>query len=222
MLVRCSCWRGNAARGIMNPTWYFDFISPYAYLQWQRLKSLGLAVQPVPILFAAVLDHLGHKGPAEMTAKRRFTYRYVQFEAMRRGVPFRFPDAHPFNPLTALRLAIALDAQSDAVDPIFAQIWGRGGSTEDFADIARGFGIDDVATANAGAEVNATLRTNTETALARGVFGVPTLVIGDELFWGDDAAAMALAYRDDPTPFTHADDARIDALPMALVRKVVG
>lgn len=87
---------------------------------------------------------------------------------------------------------------------------------------SRGFGIDDVATANARAEVNATRRTNTETALARGVFGVPTLVIGDELFWGDAATAMALAYRDDPTLFTHADDARIDALPMASVRKVVG
>lgn len=206
----------------MNPDWYFDFISPFAYLQWQRLKSLGVVVQPVPILFAAVLDHLGHKGPAEMIAKRRFTYRHVQFEAERRGIPFRFPDAHPFNPLAALRLAIALDARHDAVDAIFAQIWGRGGSTEDFAELARRFGIDDVAAATLHSDVKATLRQNTGNAIARGVFGVPTLAIGDELFWGDDATAMALAYRDDPTLFARADYARIDALPMASVRKSAG
>lgn len=206
----------------MTPAWYFDFISPYAYLQWQRLNSLGLEVQPVPILFAAVLDHLGHKGPAEMMAKRRFTYRYVHFEARRRGLPFRFPDAHPFNPLKALRLAIALDARSDVVDAIFAQVWGRGGSTDDFAELARGFGVDAVDAATARTEVKTTLRTNTETAIARGVFGVPTLAIGDELFWGDDATTMALAYRDDPMLFAREDYARIDALPMASVRKTAG
>lgn len=206
----------------MNPTWYFDFISPFAYLQWQRLKSLGVVVQPVPILFAAVLDHLGHKGPAEMMAKRRFTYRHVQFEAQRRGIPFRFPEAHPFNPLTALRLAVALDARSDVIDAMFAQIWGRGGATDDFSELARGFGIDEVAAATARADVKTTLRTNTEAALARGVFGVPTLAIGDELFWGDDATTMALAYRDDPSLFTRDDYARVDRLPMASVRKGAG
>lgn len=206
----------------MNPAWYFDFVSPYAYLQWQRLKSLDVAVRPVPILFAAVLDQLGHKGPAEIAAKRRFTYRYVQFEADRRGIPFRFPDAHPFNPLAALRLAVALEARPEAIDAIFAQVWGRGGSTEDFAELARGFGIDDVAAATARADVKSTLRANTEAAIARGVFGVPTLALGDELFWGDDATAMALAYRDDPGLFARADYARIDALPMASVRKAAG
>lgn len=206
----------------MTPAWYFDFISPFAYLQWQRLQALGVAVRPVPVLFAAVLDHFGHKGPAEMNSKRRFTYRHVLFEAERRGIPFRFPDAHPFNPLAALRLAVALGAQPDAVDAIFAQIWARGGSTEDFAELARRFGIDDVAAATARADVKSTLRANTEAAIARGVFGVPTLAIGDELFWGDDATPMALAYRDDPTLFARADYARIDALPMASVRKAAG
>lgn len=206
----------------MMPAWYFDFISPFAYLQWQRLKSLGVAVQPVPILFAGVLDHLGHKGPAEMTEKRRFTYRHVQFEAERRGLPFRFPDAHPFNPLSALRLAIALDAKPDVVDAIFAQVWGQGGSTEDFAALARSFDMDDFAAAIARDEVKARLRANTEAAIARGVFGVPTLAIGDELFWGDDATAMALAYRDDSDLFKRDDYVRIDALPMASVRKAAG
>jgi 2-hydroxychromene-2-carboxylate isomerase len=205
----------------MSFDWYFDFISPFAYLQWQRLRALPSPppLAPVPILFAAVLDHHGHKGPAEIPGKRRFTYRHVHFEAARRGVPLRFPDAHPFNPLSALRLAVALDARPEAIDAIFAQIWGEGGSTEDFAAIARRFGIDDVAAATAAPAVKAALRANTEAAIARGVFGVPTLALGAELFWGDDATAMALAYRDDPQLFARGDYPRIDALPQAVTRK---
>ena len=207
----------------MSVRWYFDFISPFAWLQWQRLQPLRakLDLVPVPILFAAVLEHHGHKGPAEIAAKRTFSYRFVQFEAERRGVPLRFPAAHPFNPLTALRLAIALDATPAAVDAIFEQIWGRGGATDDFSALAQRFGIDDVAAATARADVKATLRTNTEQALARGVFGVPTLAIDDALFWGDDATPMALAYLNDRALFARGDYPRIDALPSAVMRKSV-
>lgn len=208
----------------MSLRWYFDFISPFAYLQWQRLRALPtpLPLTPVPILFAAVLDHHGHKGPAEIAAKRRFTYRHVQFEAERRGIPLRFPAAHPFNPLSALRLALALQSRPEAIDAIFAQIWGEGGSTEDFASLANRFGVDDVAAAIAEAAVKAQLRQNTEAAIAAGVFGVPTLAIGDELFWGDDATAMALAYRDDPQLFARGEYPRVDALPQAVSRKAAG
>jgi 2-hydroxychromene-2-carboxylate isomerase len=208
----------------MGMLWYFDFISPFAYLQWQRLKPLRdeLGLQPVPILFAAVLDHHGHKGPAEIAAKRRFSYRFVQFEAERRGVPFAFPAAHPFNPITALRLAVALEARNEVIDAIFAQVWGEGGSTDDFSAIAAQFGVADVSAAISVPGVKAKLRDNTDAAIARGVFGVPTLAIGDALFWGDDATAMALAFRSDRELFAHGDYPRIDALPAAVQRKAAG
>lgn len=208
----------------MGMPWYFDFISPFAYLQWQRLKASrdDLGLQPVPILFAAVLDHHGHKGPAEIVAKRRFSYRFVQFEAERRGVPFRFPAAHPFNPITALRLAVALEARNEVIDAIFAQIWGEGGSTDDFTAIATQFGVADVSAAISAPGVKAKLRENTDAAIARGVFGVPTLAIGEELFWGDDATAMALSFHTDCNLFARGDYPRIDALPAAVQRKAAG
>ena len=73
--------------------WYFDFISPYAYLQSLRLPSIATraTIRPVPILFAAVLDHAGQKGPAEIPMKRAFTYRFVSWQAEQAGVPLRFP-----------------------------------------------------------------------------------------------------------------------------------
>lgn len=203
--------------------WYFDFISPFAYLQWQRLKPLreALNLQPVPVLFAAVLDHHGHKGPAEIASKRKFAYRFVHFEAQQRGVTLRFPAAHPFNPISALRLAVAFDARTEVIDAIFEQIWGQGGATDDFSEIARRFGIDDVAAAIGSSDVKARLRHNTEAAIARGVFGVPTLAIADELFWGDDATAMALAFHADRQLFAQGDYPRLDALPAAVMRKAV-
>ncbi|MDQ1347273.1 MAG: hypothetical protein QG573_642, partial [Acidobacteriota bacterium] len=102
--------------------WYFDFISPFAYLQSERLARFDgkLDIRPVPLLFAGLLKHWGQKGPAEMATKRRFTYRQVQWLADRNGIPFRFPPQHPFNPVRALRAAVALDSSIDAIHTIFS------------------------------------------------------------------------------------------------------
>src|ERR1700693_6453432 len=89
--------------------WYFDFISPFSYLQivaFDRFPpEVNLTLRPV--LLAGLLNHWGHKGPAEIPEKRRFTYRFVQWLAERQGGPMKFPPVHPFNPIKALRLAIA-------------------------------------------------------------------------------------------------------------------
>lgn len=88
--------------------WYFDFVSPYSYLHWQKLKQLPqfAQIQTVPIAFGAVLHHLGNLGPAEIPAKRRFMYRQLLWTAQAEGTPLRFPPGHPFNPLSALRLCL--------------------------------------------------------------------------------------------------------------------
>ena len=97
--------------------WYFDFISPFAYLQWQELARLpeSLKISHRPVLFAGLLNHWGHKGPAEIPAKRRHTYRYCRWLAEQRNIPFTLPPAHPFNPLKALRLAVALGEDGQAI-----------------------------------------------------------------------------------------------------------
>ncbi|MDZ4813407.1 MAG: 2-hydroxychromene-2-carboxylate isomerase [Pseudomonadota bacterium] len=204
--------------------WYFDFISPFAYLQ---LKALGpvrtqLALQPRPILFAALLDHHGHKGPAEIAQKRRFSYRFVQWQADRSGIELRFPPAHPFNPLAALRLAIAGGNNWALIEAIFERIWTQGLPAEraaHLADIAARFGIVDVDAALADATVKSTLRSNTDGAIAAGIFGVPTVAINGELFWGQDATPMLLDYLNDASIFASESMQRIEALPAAVVRK---
>ncbi len=100
--------------------WYFDFISPYAYFGLLRFEELGeLAISYHPVLLAELLKQCGQKGPAEIPAKRLWTYRACVWWAAKNQIPFRFPAVHPFNPLPYLRLAIAADCAPKAIKQIF-------------------------------------------------------------------------------------------------------
>lgn len=208
-------------------TWYFDFISPFSYLQWQRMKPLlrereiaGAPIRLVPIVFAAVLDACGQKGPAEIPGKREFTYRHVLYLAREAGVPLRFPPAHPFNPLPALRLSIAAGDTREAVDSVFDWLWvqGRAGdSVESLVPLMAA--LDIPAEALDAPETKATLRANTDAAIAAGVYGVPTLAIGPDLFWGNDALDFALAALRDPAVLDDPEMQRLAALPVGLQRR---
>ncbi|WMJ70463.1 2-hydroxychromene-2-carboxylate isomerase [Stenotrophomonas sp. 24(2023)] len=203
--------------------WYFDFVSPYSYLHWQKLKRLPQFGQivPVPIAFGAVLHHLGNLGPAEIPAKRRFMYRQLAWTAEQEGVPLRFPPGHPFNPLAALRLCLAAGAGSAAVDALFNWIWrdgNAGDSAQALAPVAEALGISDVQAATADAAVKEQLRRNTEAAIAAGVFGVPTLAVGSELFWGNDAHPLMAAVLADPTLLQRPDWQALETLPVSIHR----
>ena len=202
--------------------WYFDFISPFAYLQWRRLRRdhLGIALEPKPLLFAAILDHVGQLGPAEIPQKRRHTYRIVLWQARQLGIPLTFPPAPPFNPLPALRLCLAAPDRMAAIDAIFDHIWVQGrvaDSVVTLADVAAKLGIADPAAAIARDEVKRELLANGEEAIRLGLFGVPTLKVRDELFWGNDATDLALAYARDPDTLD-AGMRRVDAIPEAVQR----
>lgn len=203
--------------------WYFDFISPYSYLHWQKLKQLpqSAQIQAVPIAFGAVLHHLGNLGPAEIPAKRRFIYRQLLWTAQAEGTPLRFPPGHPFNPLPALHLCLAAGASVQAVDALFDWIWREGhaaDSPEALREPAARLGVEDVASAIADPAVKEQLRRNTEAAIAAGVFGVPTLAIDDELFWGNDAHPLMAAVLADPELLQQPEWQRLAELPVAVQR----
>ena len=203
-------------------TWYFDFVSPYAYLCFGRLRELpaGVAIDLEPVLFAGLLGHWGQKGPAEIESKRRWTYRACQYWADSHGVPFRFPQGHPFNPLHHLRLAIAAGCTRDAVGRIFQALWTTGADSADaraFAALCGALGVDQGALG--AADVKDRLRRNTEQAAALGVFGVPTFAVDGELFWGNDSIDFLKAYLADPSILRTAEMHRLDALPVSAARK---
>jgi 2-hydroxychromene-2-carboxylate isomerase len=176
---------------------YCDFISPYAYLGWTQIHALaarhGREVRPIPVLFAALLKHAGTLGPAEIPAKRTYIYKDTLRTARALGVPFAPPPSHPFNPLLALRVATANPSRA-VVDALYRATWGGGGGVESESAIGRVLDAAGLpsATLLAAANEPATkqrLRDATDAAIARGVFGVPTMIADGELFWGVDSFA---------------------------------
>ncbi|HEX8057415.1 MAG TPA: 2-hydroxychromene-2-carboxylate isomerase, partial [Novosphingobium sp.] len=199
-------------------------VSPFAYLQWKSRARLEgrLRLRPVPIVLGALLSHWGQKGPAEIAPKRLHTYRTCQWRAAELGVPFRFPPAHPFNPIAALRLIVALDSREDAVDAVFDAAFGEGrdvSAIDVLDEIGLGLGVSDVAGLIGTPEVKQRLRENTESAQACGVFGVPTVALRGELFWGEDATSMLLAFLDNPDLFKSPEMQALEAIPVGVQRK---
>ena len=203
--------------------WYFDFVSGYAYLQFERLDRLprGASVRFKPVLLAALLDRFGHLGPAELPPKREHTYRHWVWLGARLAIPMRMPPSHPFNPLAALRLAIACGGTQPAIATIFRFIWREGrdaGNVGEIAELAKRLGIADPAATLADGAVKAALRANTDEAAARGVFGVPTAVVDGRLFWGLDATDMLIAEIENPDLFSAGEYRRVRELPVGASR----
>ena len=205
--------------------WYFDFLSPFSYLQLVQFDRLppDLTITYRPVLFAGLLGHWKHKGPAEIPAKRVHTYRWCHWYAARHGIPFRMPPAHPFNPLRPLRLAVAQGTEPALIRAVFDAIWAEGRDVsrdDEWQGLTERLAIADANEAIARPEVKEALKKSTEEAARRGVFGVPTFAIGGELFWGLDATDLVLDYLNDPGLLETGEYARIANLPIAQARKL--
>ena len=177
---------------------YFDYESPNAYLAWTQLPQLahryGFTVDAVPILYAALLEAHGQLGPGEVPAKGRWMSKNMLRKAALLGVPLNPPAFLPFNPLLALRitlLPLETIERRTLIDALFQAVWVRGLHVGDAAvveDVANDIGLPGAALVAQAQmpEVKSRLRRQTDEAISRGVFGVPSMEVGDELFWGYD------------------------------------
>jgi 2-hydroxychromene-2-carboxylate isomerase len=195
-------------------TFYFDFISNNAYLAWTQLPALcaqhQLVCEPVPILFAGLLNAHGNVGPAEIPAKRDWMLKNILRKCAQLDVAMAPPASHPFNPLPALRAAsMPLDPEQRwaLVDALFEAIWVRSQPAEEEAvlrDCARRAGVDEDALWQwlCSDKASQQLRAQTDTAVAAGVFGIPSMQVDDELFFGYDDFPFLADYLSgsDPLP----------------------
>lgn len=219
-------------------TFFYDPISPYAYLAFERLPQalmgLSVRVRYRPVLFAALLKAHGQLGPAEIPGKRDWTYRQVAWLAHQQAVPLDLPASHPFNPLPLLRLGLATatdDAPGDTsryvTERLMRHVW-RGGADATAPDRLAGLQAsleDHMAqrrkpwVAPDGEAVKQRLRANTDEALALGLFGVPSVVAGGRVFWGLDALPMLRAALDGDTWFRSGAWEAASALPAGVQRR---
>ena len=181
---------------------YFDVISPYAYLAFERLPQAleGLSVEGEyrPLLFAGLLQHWGTKGPAETAPKKVWTFRHVAWLAHEFGIPIETPAQHPFNPLALLRLALSSAPAGGtpnrrSCELLFQHVWRGGHDANDPGRLEALRQSLRLQRDPAGDEVKAELKQATADAAARGIFGVPTMDVGGRLFWGVDALPMVAA-----------------------------
>ena len=192
-------------------TFYFDVISPYAYLAFealpQALSGLSYQVQYKPVVLGAILKHHGQLGPAEIPSKREWTYRQVLWLAQQAGVPLILPAVHPFHSLALQRLAVATDMQGlpnrYVCEMLFRHVWlgGGGGALVDAADsqrlavLAQQLHSERPLANPADSEaVKTLLRAHTQDAIHAGVFGVPSFAVDGKVFWGLDSLPMLRAY----------------------------
>ena len=198
-------------------TFYLDFVSPYAWLAFERLpdvlEGLSHSVEYRPVLLGALLKQHGNPGPAGIAPKRDWTYRHAVWLGHSLGVPLAMPARHPFNPLALLRLALACSDDGHinryVAGTVLRHVWQGGHDALDasrLADLAALLaeqlrpGQDTTSEAP-----KALLRANTEAAQAAGVFGVPAFEVDGKLFWGLDGLPMLRAYLEGDAWFAGSD-----------------
>ena len=212
-------------------TFYLDFVSPYAWLAFDQLPEVlmgqSYSVRYQPVLLGALLKHHGQLGPAEIPAKRDWTYRHVQWLAQSLGVPLLMPALHPFNPVPLLRLALACQGEGDGegwpnryvCESIFRHVWEGGLDATDPARLQQ-LTATLAPQRDIGAnEVKAQLRLDTDAAAALGVFGVPTFEVDGKLFWGLDALPMLRDYLRGEAWFNGPQWEAVKQVPSGLARR---
>ena len=177
---------------------YFDFISPYSYFAWRKLPALAKKynreIEARPIVFGKLLDKWGQLGPAEIPPKNSWLNQYCLRYAAIHGFEFNPPKAHPFNPLAALRISLKEVSGVDqlkVIDTIFKGGWSRGADLGDLPTLIsllakQSIDGEILSQKISETEIKNLLINETNKAIRKGVFGVPTIIIDDNLFWGND------------------------------------
>jgi 2-hydroxychromene-2-carboxylate isomerase len=212
---------------------YFDYLSPYAYFAWRQIVPLcdryQVELRIHPVVFGKLLDHWGQLGPAEIPPKREFVYKYCYRYARLHGFAFNPPKYHPFNPVHALRLSlkeVCGDRQRQVVSAIFNAGWSQGqdiGNPTELAAIVDALGLDGAALWEKATtrETKETLKQETREGIKQGVFGVPTVIVGGQLFWGNDQLEYITLCLEGADPLDAEQVTATLARPRAIDRKAI-
>ena len=209
-------------------TFYLDFVSPYAWLAFERLPEvlagLNYSVAYRPVLLGALLQQHGNPGPVGIAPKRDWTYRHVTWLGHAQGTPLQMPARHPFNPLPLLRQSLACSDDGSinrfVAGTVLRHVWQGGHDALD-AERLTALAQDLSEQQQPGQDANSDLskgllRTNTEAAQAAGVFGVPAFEVDGKLFWGLDGLPMLRAYLDGDVWFEGGDWEAVSQLASGL------
>jgi|ERR1700710_2226158 2-hydroxychromene-2-carboxylate isomerase len=200
-----------------QPYFFFDFVSPFSYLlleQHEKWPNIPFEMAAIDVL--KLFRHWGQPHYSAIPSKRVFTYRHALFRAEQLGIPFKMPKSHPFDSSKPLRLAVAAGGDLACIREIFRFIWryGNDPSTEEgFHELCKRVGLSEGAKMIELEDTKAKLEANQQRAIDLGVFGVPTFIVNQQLFWGEDTLPMVLYVARSPNWLDGAEVNRISKLP---------
>lgn len=191
----------------MRARFYFDVISPFAYFYVKLRHRLEprLQIEPVPVLLGGLLRAAGNQGPGEIPTKRLYTYQSCVWQAAKLGLPFRFPEHHPFITVAAQRLLVQQQADWTMVERAFEFIWVEGKDPNlHWSDFCEYLHLDRSTPRPESVAAKAGLIANTQEAFDLGAFGVPALGVAGRMFWGVDSIDWVIDYLNHPEMFNQA------------------
>ncbi|MFJ4544006.1 2-hydroxychromene-2-carboxylate isomerase [Pseudomonas sp. NPDC088885] len=179
---------------------YFDLGSPATYLAYSQLPKIcaetGSELIYIPMLLGGVFKATGNASPAMIPAKGRYMFQDLDRYAKRYGVPLKFNPHFPINTLMLMRAVTGIQLRQPErfqafIDCLFTALWVDGRSMDEPQTVAavlseHGFDPQEVLALTNDESVKAVLKENTETAVKRGVFGAPSMFVGNHLFFGQD------------------------------------
>ena len=184
---------------------YFDFVSPYSFLAHEEIKKLEkrnlIKVQYRPILLGGLHNLHGIKAPAFIPSKARFMIRDCKLVAEKKKIKFKFNSYFPVKTVDLMRgvfIASEDEFQNYYIDKIFESIWRDGLNMNDqnIADkVLKNININPKPffLRASGQSVKNLLRKKTDEAFEKGVFGAPTFLVNNKIFWGQDRLEYAIA-----------------------------
>ncbi|MFT5501289.1 MAG: 2-hydroxychromene-2-carboxylate isomerase [Woeseiaceae bacterium] len=173
---------------------FYDYVSPYTYLANSQLANLNADIVYRPVLLGALMQSIGNQPPATLAARGNYLFADVRRWAAYYQIPYAMNPAFPVNTIKALRVALVAD-EMDRLDllhqPLFDAVWAHGLDVNDDSVLTKiisdaGLVPDEIYPRITDDDIKARLRSNTDEAIERGVFGAPTFFVGDEMFFGND------------------------------------
>lgn len=190
---------------------YFDFLSPYSYVAWTWVRAQDYDFTYTPVSIPSIISHYGTLGPAQIKPKRNYLFKDLLRYTKMNNIPFTSPKNLPFNSLYALRLALAEvsgESQKEVIDTIFRAGWEHGldiGSDDVLREILaqKGQPVDDLFAKMEAREARIHLKNNISKALEQDLFGVPSFLVDEEIFWGNDSIKYLEMYLAGSDPLDH-------------------